>query len=225
MTEQMASIGGFDVFILAESRLVREALARVLRKRKRIRSVSAATLNVDALEDVVKASPQVVLLDPGGVLAVITPIIEQIKREVAGVKIVLVGMADDPQTFVRFVRLGIAGYLLEDASASDLALAVIAVTNEEAVCPPHLCLNLFEYVAHQGRRIPNLHARIKLGLTHREQELVEQISLGLSNKEIATKWNLAEQTVRNHVHRVLKKLGAPNRLIAADICQAEGFLV
>ena len=123
------------------------------------------------------------------------------------------------------MRLSIAGYVLEAASASDLALAVVAVADEEAVCPPHLCLSLFEYVAQQGRPIPNLHTRIKLGLTHREQELVEQISLGLSNKEIAAKWNLAEQTVRNHVHRVLKKLGAPDRFTAADICQAEGFLV
>lgn len=73
--------------------------------------------------------------------------------------------------------------------------------------------------------MPSFHARQRLGLTNREQQLVGLISQGFSNKEIANHLQLAEQTVRNHVHRMLRKLGASHRLEVVDICRTEGIPV
>ena len=73
--------------------------------------------------------------------------------------------------------------------------------------------------------MPNFHVRTKLGLTNREQQLVGLISRGLTNKQIAAELGLAEQTVRNHVHRMLRKLGASHRLAMVDICRMEGAAV
>jgi DNA-binding NarL/FixJ family response regulator len=73
--------------------------------------------------------------------------------------------------------------------------------------------------------MPSFHARSKLGLTNREQQLVGLISQGMTNKEIASELQLAENTVRNHVHRMLRKVGATHRLAVVDICRMEGIPV
>jgi DNA-binding NarL/FixJ family response regulator len=62
-------------------------------------------------------------------------------------------------------------------------------------------------------------------LTNREQQLVGLISQGMTNKEIASELQLAENTVRNHVHRMLRKVGATHRLAVVDICRMEGIPV
>jgi DNA-binding NarL/FixJ family response regulator len=61
-----------------------------------------------------------------------------------------------------------------------------------------------------------------LGLTRREQELLQRIDQGLSNKEIAVDLNLSEQTVKNHVHRMLRKVGATDRASAVELCRLPG---
>jgi len=63
-----------------------------------------------------------------------------------------------------------------------------------------------------------------LGLTRREQQLVQLIGRGLTNKEIASQLNLSEQTIKNHVHRMLQKLGASDRLAAVELCRMPGVV-
>ena len=104
----------------------------------------------------------------------------------------------------------------------EVAAAVRSVANDEAVCPPGLCLTLFERVANQNTQPASFVVRHSLGLTRREQQLVQMISRGLTNKEIASQLNLSEQTVKNHIHRMLRKVGATNRLGAVELCRAPG---
>jgi DNA-binding NarL/FixJ family response regulator len=59
-------------------------------------------------------------------------------------------------------------------------------------------------------------------LSRREQQLVGLIRVGFSNKEIGTRLSLSEQTVKNHVHRILRKVGVANRLDIAERCQSPG---
>jgi DNA-binding NarL/FixJ family response regulator len=79
---------------------------------------------------------------------------------------------------------------------------------------------LFEYVASPQTEATCLQARHPFGLTRREQQLVEMMGRGLTNKEIATQLNLSDQTVKNRVHRVLQKVGAGDRIEAAEICRS-----
>jgi DNA-binding NarL/FixJ family response regulator len=58
-------------------------------------------------------------------------------------------------------------------------------------------------------------------LTRREQQLVGMIRLGLSNKEIGSRLSLSEQTIKNHVHRMLRKVGANDRLEIVERCREE----
>ena len=91
--------------------------------------------------------------------------------------------------------------------------------------PADLCACLFRYVSRQWNQVPNYQAKTKLGLTNREQQLLLLISRGLTNKEIASHLQLSDQTVRNHVHRMLRKLGADNRHAAVEMCRMQGMAV
>ena len=65
--------------------------------------------------------------------------------------------------------------------------------------------------------------RKNLGLTRRQQQLIQLVSEGLTNKEIATRLYLSEQTVKNHLRRMLRKMGATDRLGAVEYCRSQGF--
>lgn len=211
-----------QVFILAENRLLREALTRILSKKSDIRVVGAAAFSPDVVRQISSAAPDVLLSDSAAVALSDLRLVAEVLEAIPGLKVVMIGMDADPEIFLRAVREGIAGYILKDASAVEVATAVRSVANDEAVCPPSLCLTLFQHVAKQTSHTASFVLRHNLGLTRREQQLVQMISGGLTNKEIATQLHLSEQTVKNHVHRMLRKLGATNRLSAVELCRVPG---
>jgi len=216
------SIESVQVFILAENRLLREALTRILSKKSDIRVVGASPFSPDVVEQISGVGPDVLLSDSAAIALSDLRLISEVRAAVPGLKVVMIGMDADREIFLRAVRDGIVGFVLKDASAMEVAAAVRSVANDEAVCPPGLCLALFERVANQNAHAPSFVIRHNLGLTRREQQLVQLISCGLTNKEIASQLNLSEQTVKNHIHRMLRKLGATDRLGAVEMCRMPG---
>src|SRR5579864_2717845 len=214
-----------QVFILAENRLLREALTRILGKKNDIRVVGASAFSPDVVEQISSTAPDVLLSDSAAVALSDLRLVSEVRAAIPGLKVVMIGMDADRETFLRAVRDGIVGFVLKDASAMEVAAAVRSVANDEAVCPPSLCLALFERVAHQDAHPPSFVIRHNLGLTRREQQLVQLISRGLTNKEIASQLNLSEQTVKNHIHRMLRKLGATDRLGAVELCRMPGAVM
>ncbi|MGH9562023.1 MAG: LuxR C-terminal-related transcriptional regulator [Terracidiphilus sp.] len=132
---------------------------------------------------------------------------------------VLLAMEDDPSHFLRAVRKGAWGYVLQDASAADVVAALRTVAEGQVVCPPQYTRVLFEYIATHTEEMPSSRRRARWGLTRREQQLIPLIQRGLSNKEIADHFHLSEQTVKNHVHRILRKTGASDRLSISEACR------
>jgi len=216
------SVETVRVFILAENRLLREALTRILSKKSDIQVVGAAAFSPDVVEQVTGSAPDVLLSDSAALALSDLRLVSEVRAAIPGLKVVMIGMEDDREIFLRAVRDGITGYVLKDASAMEVAAAVRSVANQEAVCPPSLCLALFERVANQSTQPGSFVIRHNLGLTRREQQLVQMIGRGLTNKEIASQLNLSEQTVKNHVHRMLRKLGATDRLGAVELCRVPG---
>ena len=213
-----------QVFILAENRLLREALTRILNKKSDIRVVGASVFGQDIVQQIASAAPDVLLSDSAAVALSDLRLVSEVRTAIPGVKVVMIGMEADRETFMRGVRDGIVGYVLKDASAVAVAACVRSVANGEAVCPPVLSLALFEQVAKQHNHSTHFAIRHNLGLTRREQQLLHMISRGLTNKEIAAQLNLSEQTVKNHVHRMLRKLGASDRLAAVELCRLPGVV-
>jgi DNA-binding NarL/FixJ family response regulator len=220
----MGAAEGVTVFLAAQNRLLREALSTILSKKNDIIVVGSSPLSLHATEEVVAARPDVLVLDSFASSLSHGEFIRDVKQRSATVKLVMIGMELNEQHFLQAVREGALGYVLKDASALDVVSAVRAVANGEAVCPPKLCCALFRHFTERSP-VPTFRIRNSLGLTNREQQLVWLISQGLTNKEIASQLQLADQTIRNHVHRMLRKLGASHRLAAVDMCREQGLAV
>ncbi|HZR67183.1 MAG TPA: response regulator transcription factor [Terriglobales bacterium] len=220
----MSVDGRANVFLLAQNRLLREALSKILSKKESIHVVGASTLTSDSLNEITLASPDVLLIDSFAANLPHVEFVREVVQRLPGIKLVVIGMEAEGQTFLHAIREGALGYVVKDASALEVVAAIRTVVSGGAFCPPQLCAFLFRFAAQQNQ-MPSFYARRRLGLTNREQQLVGLISQGLTNKEIANRLQLAEQTVRNHVHRMLRKLGASHRLAVVDICRTEGIPV
>jgi two-component system, NarL family, response regulator DevR len=213
------------VFLLAENRLLREALLRILSKKDDIHVVGAGSYSPEMFEQIVSTGANVVVLDSVSPVLAEHGVVRELHRRNPAIRVVMVGMEAEETVFLRVVQAGAVGYVLKDASAGEVARTIRAVATGEAVCPGALSVVLFQWVARHRQTTPSLHLKTSLGLSRREQELVGLIQQGLTNKEIASRLNLSEQTVKNHVHRMLRKLGAQDRLSIVEVCRNEGLSV
>ena len=212
-----------SVFLLAENRLLREALTKIFERKSDLRVVGACAFSPAAVEQIALATPNVLVLDSFAE-GLHLDFLREAHRRFNNLKVVLIGMEANEVTFLRAVRQGALGYVLKDASALQ-AVATVRVASGEAVCSPQLSAALYRCVAQQQHHVPSFHVKLTLGLTNREQQLVVLIGKGLTNKEIAGQLQLAEQTVRNHVHRMLRKVGVNNRLGVVELCRMQGLPV
>ena len=210
-------------FLLIENRLLREALVRFFHKRPDLDVIGQASPTDETPLRMLESQCNVLVGDsflPGRFAAS--------SAAKGGMpdscRIILVGMEPDEEQFIASIRSGVTGYLLQDASASDVVAAVRAVFRGEAVCPPQLCSVLFRIVAQMSREMP-LDSPPKPDLTLRQQQLVTLVAKGLTNKEIASHLNLSEFTVRNHIHNILKQVDASSRSEAVETIRACGYSI
>jgi DNA-binding NarL/FixJ family response regulator len=201
------------VYILAANRLLREALTRTFKVRADIEVVGSSEQAGFGLNAVASIRPDVLLVNGAMTGFNWAGFIPEARRVSPETRVVVFGMQENPEELFRSIRAGAVGFLLSDASATELVSAVRSVVRGEAVCPARLSLTLFTYVARQAS-VPNPKLRAMHGLTRREQQLLPLIAQGLTNKEIASYLGLSEQTVKNHIHRILRKSGSEDRLSA-----------
>ena len=214
-----------NVFLVAGCRLFREALSRILGLKTDLCVVGCSPHFPEAVSDIGRSGCDVLLVDPMNGESCDFLLVDTVSRTVRATRTVLINMLEDEAMFLKAVCAGADGYLLQHASAADVVAAIRAVHQGEAVCPPRLCRTLFQHIAGCGNGLTVLRAKERTGLTRREQQLVPLISRGLTNKEIAAQLNLSEQTVKNHIHRILRKVGSDERLRIAEICRAQGWTV
>jgi len=217
------------VFLVCESRLLREGLLHFFRKIPDLAIAGHSdspedlllpssptrcdVLLTDSLKAVQFASRDVSCSETGTVVANLA-------------RIVLFGMNEEAEVFLEAVAAGVTGYVLKTASATDVINAVRCVARGEAVCPPRLCLPLFQQAVRQNLQLKALQefgSARKLGLTRRQKQLAGLLFENLTNKEIAARLNLSEFTVKNHVHRIMKQLEASNRYEAVELIRANGL--
>jgi two-component system NarL family response regulator len=207
--------------LVATNRLLREALTRVLRTRGGFRIAGACVPEEATGDSALASGADIVLVDDSGAARSGVALVRKLVQAAPSLRVVMIGMPEDEQTFLDSVHAGAVGYVLQDASAEDVVASVRAVLEGEAVCPPRLIVALFRYVR-QWNRVPNVRVRMELGLTRREQQLVPLIAQGKTNKEIAMELNLSEQTIKNHIHRMLRRVGASDRLEVVELVRVQG---
>jgi DNA-binding NarL/FixJ family response regulator len=205
------------VYIVSGNRLVRESLARIFNRRNNLSAIPAEKVDLGYAKSVDKDCSMVVLLDSPGSVMQDRETIHELLKPPSVWKIIVLGMEEDPAVFIELIRMGTSGFLLRDASALDVVAAVRAVTCGEVVCPASLCKILFQHVAREMTGKPEVKEASGPSLTRRERQLVDLVTQGMTNKEIASSLHLAEQTVKNHVHNILRKTGARDRLEVSDV--------
>jgi len=189
-----------------------------------IRAVSASG-NGDSLAKAEKINPQVVLLDMGLRSQNSLRIAAIIKEKFPEAEIVVMDLLPMQSEVVEFVKAGVAGFILKDATIDDFLHTIRSVAQGKKVLPPPLAGSLFsqivEYAVKSGKA-DRLMKAVKL--TRREHEVVDLIARGMSNKEIARELNLAVHTVKSHVHNILDKLALHSRLEVASFALTEGMV-
>jgi two-component system, NarL family, response regulator DegU len=215
-----------NVFLATENRLLRDTLARLLRKQSGIRVAGMVANPENITGQVQESACDTVLTDfsPGSSNSLL---LHGLHEENSQLKIILIGMEDDPEIFMNAVRLGARGYVLKDASALEIVTTIRRVGRGEAICPPSLCMVLIEHVWNEERRklqSPSTAGANSSRLTHRQVQLMNLVADGLSNKEIATSLNLSQYTVKNHLRRVMRQVEATNRYDAVEFMRASGLL-
>ncbi len=224
--KENSSTRTLKLFLLVENRLLREALAGIVRKQPDFCVVGVDRYSPSIEEQFVESGCDILVADHASATTFPAAFVTESLSLAPGMKIVLLGMEDDPEIFLQAIRAGVSGYLLGDATAEETLAAVRRVAQGEAVCPPRLCLHLFQFVAREAQKgslILNQRVCAKLGLTPRQQQLVSFLARGMTNKEIAANLNLSEYTIKNHVHRIMRQLNAESRYAAVQTVCGGGF--
>jgi DNA-binding NarL/FixJ family response regulator len=209
-----------SVCLVARNRLLREALARFLGKSENISVCKVFPCLPSIPGELLDKHADVIILDSLGAEPSERKLLAEIHSHLPALKIVLIDMEEDHDLFMYSVRAGATGYLLKDASAADVVSAVRSVAKDETACPPKLCWTLFHHTSQQWMSFPREQIKLHLGLTRRQQQIVPLIAQGLTNKEIGAQLHLSEQTVKNHIHRMLRRVGANDRLAVVEMTRS-----
>jgi DNA-binding NarL/FixJ family response regulator len=125
---------------------------------------------------------------------------------------------------VEFVKAGVSGFILKDATLHDFLHTIRSVVKGAKILPPPMTGSLFSQIvehALQNGDVNKLISSVKM--TSREQDVISHIAAGKSNKEIASELNIAVYTVKSHVHNILEKLALHTRLELATFAHSQGI--
>jgi two-component system nitrate/nitrite response regulator NarL len=208
------------VLIVADVRLYRESLAARLEARNHVSVAGTAATRLDALQRIDELDPEIVLVDAAMVDGL--ELMRDLRRERPVTKIVALAVEDAASDIIKCARAGAAGYVTADASLEDLVLAIECSAREELVCPPRIAAMLFRRMSEDGDTAMPVTSQLAKALSVREGQVLDLIRQGLSNKEIGQRLNIAEPTVKNHVHHLLEKLEVTTRAQAAAKIETVG---
>jgi DNA-binding NarL/FixJ family response regulator len=196
----------------------------MLLKNGEIEVVGMDTAEPFRTEDLLKEETDILLLSSRGNRDEDLTAVRTVRTAAPKVQILLIGVTGEEAEFLQCIRAGVRGYLPRDASAEDVLEGVRALQGGKAICPGTLCATLFRYMELEATSFPSASVHQQLGLTRREQQLIPLIAEGLTNKEIANRFCLSEQTVKNHLYRMKHKIGADDRLGIVQVCRTQGFM-
>ena len=200
--------------LVEDIRLLRDGVASILRA-EGLRVVAALRSGENAITQVLRARPRLVLLDSALGNHEGPRFVEAITQAAPDAQVVVMDMQPAQPDVIDFIRAGARGFVMRDATAADIVGTLSSVASGLAVLPPKLTGVLFSHVASQ-RTMPRGHGNGVARLTQREREIVRLIASGATNKEISVRLHIAVHTVKSHVHSVLEKLTLHSRLQIAN---------
>ncbi len=186
-------------------------------------SVVAAFDDTDfSTEKVGEFKPDLILLDIGLTNKDSLELVKILKNEYKDLSIIIMDLLPIQEDIIRFIEIGVAGFILKDATLNELTNTIRTVASGEKVLPAILAGSLFSQIMEYGVKEMGHKKMIQsVRMTNREREIVELIAQGLANKEIANQLNLSVYTVKSHVHNILEKMALNSRVQIALYAQSE----
>lgn len=209
------------VLLADDHPLLRQGLSKVLSLEGDIEIVAEAEDGEEAIRLVETLLPDVVLMDinmprVNGIEATC-----RIKQRFSDVQVLVLTFHDEEEYVLALMRAGAKGYILKDADPSVVAKAIRQVYEGECYFPSNLINQVMEKVSQSEKEGRQYDDGV---LTRREQEILEEIVQGKSNKEIAETLFISEKTVKNHVSNILRKLEVTDRTQAAVLALRSGIV-
>jgi DNA-binding NarL/FixJ family response regulator len=209
------------LLVIEENRLLREGLVSLIGDQPDIKVVAALGRGENISAGVRRLKPHVILVDMDLRSQDSLRVVESVKGEFPQVKVILMDLVPGKADMAHYVKAGVSGFLVEDATFQDCLRTVRSVAKGTDVLPPALTGSLFSEIVNHAVIGAKASLIESANLTRREREVIELIAQGLSNKEIAQRLNIATYTVKSHVHNILEKLSLDTRLQIASYAHAE----
>ena len=209
------------VVLVDDHELVIEGLKAMLaRFAGRVRVIGQAGSAEEALPLVTALAPDIVLCDVRLRGSSGLDLCRQLAEAPCGCRVVLLSVYDDEQYLYQALRAGAAGYLLKRVSGEELVRSLEQVQLGETVVDPVLAARAATAAARldSGEFWPGA----RLGLSQRESEVLGLIVAGLSNRAIAARLIIGDETVKSHARAIYRKLGVSDRASAVAAALREG---
>lgn len=205
--------------IIADDHQVVRSGLRTLFSGTDIDIIAEATTGEEAVKLTDKHKPDLVLLDirmgeSDGLNA-----LARIKLNKPKIPVLVLSTYDNPTYIARAVALGASGYLMKGIKREQLIAAIRRVAEGGDA-----------WTREELRRVtgalatPRVAGDVEVPLTQRENEVLKQLALGLTNKEIAQELKISYETVKEHVQHVLRKIGVTDRTQAAVWAVRKGLV-
>jgi DNA-binding NarL/FixJ family response regulator len=197
--------------------LFRAGLAGLINAQPDLEIVGQASDGLEALTLARDLKPDLIVIDINMPICDGLEATRLIRSEWPEARIVMLTVHDEDETLFSAITAGAQGYMLKSLSAQDFLQGVRAALRGEAVLPPKLAAHLLSEFARMAGRPDQAPAEEATGLTPREQEVLDLIATGATDKEIAERLSLSLHTVKSHVRNILSKTHAMNRRQAAKL--------
>lgn len=210
------------ILIVDNNVLFREGLSNLLQSESGIEVVGEASSIQETMQKVQEANPDLALMEMR------LPDMEELNgvsllhAKYPRMQIVMLSNHDAEEALLTALRYGARGYLPKNSSLSKLMAGIRAIERGEAVVPRALVGRVLD----EFTRLATLSKEDELTiLTPREAEVLREIGQGYSNQQISEHLNIAENTVKVHVHNLLDKLGLRNRRQAARFARSQAAFI
>ena len=202
------------VFVLDDHELVRRGLADLLSAVPGVELVGEAGTAAQALRRIPAVRPHVAVLDARLPDGSGIDVCREIRSSQPDVHCLILTSYDDDEALLAAVLAGASGYLLKQIGGPSLVDSIRRVADGKSLLDPAVTATLLTRLRRPDPHGPDPHGATG-GLTEREQEVLDLIADGCTNRQIAEQLFLAEKTVKNYVSALLAKLGMQRRTQAA----------
>ena len=199
------------ILIADDHPVFRQGLVSVFRNESEFTVVGEASDGQEALKLIEQIHPDILLLDLMMPRMTGLETLNELRLSANPVRTIVLTASIAKEQIVQALQLGARGIVLKDAPTETLLKSIRSVTSDKFWVGENSVTNLVEilhtYLPPAGNDTKN-----NFGLTTRELDVVEAIVSGLTNKEIAGKYSISEQTVKHHLKKIFDKVGVSNRL-------------